>query len=34
MGKKIFNVTLEHHFTTFLHSYVFTRGSSRGSERK
>jgi hypothetical protein len=29
MGKKISNVTLEHHFTTFLHTYVPTKGQKR-----
>jgi hypothetical protein len=29
MGKKVSNVTLEHHFTTFLHSYVPTKGQKR-----
>ena len=29
MGKKVSNVTLEHHFTTFLHTYVPTKGQKR-----
>jgi hypothetical protein len=29
IGKRLSNVTLEHHFTTFLHTYVPTKGQKR-----